>query len=68
MEASADLWREPLLARLERGIGRPLDAADRPCLAWRDAERTLTIHKPLLEELRKRNLISNVFRSHRPRG
>jgi hypothetical protein len=66
MEVVADPWRGQLLARLERGMARPLDASDRSCLAWCDADRTLTIHKPLLEELRARNLISNVFRSISP--
>jgi hypothetical protein len=68
MNVTADTWRGPLLARLERGMGRSLDAADCSCLGWRDSDRTLTVHQPLLKELRARNLVSNIFRSHGPRG
>ena len=66
---AAESWREQLLARLERGIGRSLRAVDLPCVVWHEANRTLTVHSPpLLSELRAQNLISNVFRSRVSRG
>jgi hypothetical protein len=65
MDKPIPAWREPLLARLERGMGRPMLGADGMCLVFSDADRTLTVRTPLLEELRTRNLISNVFRGKR---
>jgi hypothetical protein len=46
-------------------MGRPMVDADRPCLVFSDSDRTLTIRKPLIEELRQNNLVSNVFRGKR---
>ena len=60
-------WQRPLLARLERGMGRELLAADHAWLRWNPAAGTLTVDGgPLLLELRGRNLTSNVFRGPRP--
>jgi hypothetical protein len=65
MDTPIPTWRQRLLARLERGMGRPMVEADRSCLIFSEANHTLTIGKPLIEELRKHNLISNVFRGKR---
>lgn len=63
MEASRPIWRQQLLKRLEKALGRDLLDADFACLAWNDAGGTLIVEStPLLTELRARNLISNVFR------
>jgi hypothetical protein len=58
------IWRQTLLARLERGMGRALVDADRASLAWNESAGTLTVQSSeLLTELRARGLVSNVFRS-----
>ena len=60
-------WQQNLVTRIEAGLGRELIAADLNCLTWNAAAETLTVAAPpLLEELRARNLTSNVFRSRRP--
>lgn len=57
-------WQQNLLARLERGLGRELVAVDYQCVEWSQQARTLTVvSSPLRNELRTKNLISNVFRS-----
>jgi hypothetical protein len=62
-------WQRPLLARLERGMGRELLAADHACLRWNPAAGTLTVGAgPLLLELRGRSVTSNVFRGPPPPG
>jgi hypothetical protein len=34
------------------------------CIAWNEAAQTLMVEtQPLLRELRKRNIISNIFRT-----
>ena len=60
-------WQRPLLARLERGLGREMLPADHACMRWNPSAGTLTVDgAPLLLELRGRNLTSNVFRGPRP--
>jgi hypothetical protein len=64
MEASTPVWRQQLKKRLEKALGRGLLDADLACIVWNDAGGTLTVEsRPLLTELRARNLISNIFRS-----
>ena len=61
---STPLWRQLLLARLERGMGRAIVDTDRAGLAWNESAGTLTVQSsPLLTELRSRGMVSNVFRS-----
>ena len=56
------------MARLEVNMGRDMLAADLACLVWNDAAETLTVQsRPLLAELRERNLVSNVFRGAAPK-
>ena len=63
MEVSAPAWRQRLLKRLEKDMGRGMLDADLACIVWNDAVGTLTVQSaPLLTELKSRNLISNVFR------
>ena len=63
MEASTPVWRQQLVRRLEKALGRDLLDADLACIVWNDAGGTLTVQsQPLLTELRARNLISNIFR------
>jgi hypothetical protein len=57
-------WRQALLARLTRGVGRTLIDADQASLAWNETAGTLTVQSSaLLSELRRRGVASNVFRS-----
>jgi hypothetical protein len=57
-------WQRELIARLERGLGRPLMRADFDCVAWNVEGETLSVvGRPLLGELRANNLTSNVFRT-----
>jgi hypothetical protein len=57
-------WQRQLIKRLERGISRPITDEDMTCVSWDPQGRTLTVQSPpLLDELRARNLISNVFRT-----
>lgn len=57
-------WQRQLIERLERGMSRPITDQDMSCIAWDAQRRTLTVQSPpLLDELRARNLISNVFRT-----
>ena len=57
-------WQRSLIARLERGISRPVTDHDMVCVLWNPQGRTLTVQSPpLLTELRARNIISNVFRT-----
>ena len=61
-------WQRDLIGRLERGLGRPLLAADLACVAWdRGGETLSVVTRPLLGELRAQNLTSNVFRTWTPR-
>ena len=63
-ELNPPTWRDRLLVRLERGMGRPLGDADRASLLWNDALGTVTVQaSPLLSELRARGMASNVFRT-----
>ena len=63
MDSSTPLWRQQLLQRLAKALGRDLLDADLACIAWNDAGGTMTVEAtPLLTELRGRNLVSNVFR------
>lgn len=63
MKTATRVWRQQLVGRLEKALGRDLLDADRACLFWNDAGGTLIVQTaPLLTELRARNLISNVFR------
>ena len=66
----ADLkqWQRDLVVRLERGLGRPLLPADLACVIWNLTGETLSVaSRPLLGELRRGNLTSNVFRTWRTR-
>jgi hypothetical protein len=64
MEPPTPVWRQRLLTRLERDMGRGMLDADLACIVWNDAIGTLTVQSsPLLVELKARNLVSNVFRS-----
>lgn len=57
-------WQQNLLTRLERALGRELVVEDLHCIAWNATGEALTVEtSPLLQELRSRNLISNVFRT-----
>ena len=57
------VWQQQLLVRLEGDMGRAMLDADLACLVWNNDAGTLTVQfAPLLQELRARNLISNVFR------
>jgi hypothetical protein len=63
METKTPVWRQQLVKRLEKSLGRDLLHADFACIVWNDAGGTLTVEsQPLLTELRARNLISNIFR------
>jgi hypothetical protein len=63
LNESLEQWQRELMLRLERGLGRPLGAADTECIAWNVVEKTLSVvARPLLGELRANNLTSNVFR------
>ena len=58
------VWQRELVERLERGLGRALKAGDAPCVAWNLRAETMTVaSQPLLDELRAKNLTSNVFRT-----
>ncbi|HEX4056087.1 MAG TPA: hypothetical protein VHX86_17635 [Tepidisphaeraceae bacterium] len=60
-------WQQNLLTRLERALGRELVVEDLNCIVWNAMGEALTVETPpLLQELRSRNLISNVFRTRRP--
>jgi hypothetical protein len=57
-------WQRDLIARLERGLGRPLNAADLACVVWESGGQVMSVvGRPLLGELRTNNLTSNVFRT-----
>jgi len=61
-------WQRTLLMRLEHSLGRTLDLGDRACIGWNfPAETMSVVARPLLGELRARNLTSNVFRGWPPR-
>lgn len=61
-------WQRKLAARLAFALGRELTAADYGCIAWSTTPETLRVEaRPLLTELRGRNLTSNVFRTYVPR-
>jgi hypothetical protein len=65
METTKPVWRQQLVKRLEKALGRGLLDADFACIVWNDAGGTMTVQSaPLLTEVRGRNLISNVFRCH----
>jgi hypothetical protein len=60
-------WQQNLVVRLERALGRELLSADLDCIVWNAAGESLIVEAPpLLQELRRRNLISNVFRTRKP--
>lgn len=60
-------WQQHLVTRLEGALDRELVVADMTCIVWNAVGQALTVESPpLLRELRSRNLISNVFRTHRP--
>jgi len=60
-------WQQKLVTRLECALDRELIVADMDCIVWNAAGQALTVETPpLLREMRSRNLISNVFRTHRP--
>jgi hypothetical protein len=60
-------WQQNLVVRLERALGRELVVADLSCIVWNAAGEALIVESPpLLQELRGRNLISNVFRTRKP--
>ncbi len=57
-------WQQNLVMRLERDLGRELVVTDMDCIVWNTTGEALTVETPpLLQELRSRNLISNVFRT-----
>jgi hypothetical protein len=57
-------WQRDLIARLERGLGRPLVPADLVSLVWEPGRQVMSVvGHPLLGELRTNNLTSNVFRT-----
>ena len=63
-KAGLDPWQLDLIARLERGLGRPLLPADLACVAWEPGGKVMSVvERPLLGELRANNLTSNVFRT-----
>jgi len=65
-DPSLAYWQQVLVMRLEGALGRPLAPADLNCIVWNAAVESLTVEMhPLLGELRKHNLISNVFRSRK---
>ena len=55
-------WQRDVVIRLEESLGRTLIAGDLDSIAWNADQRTLAVYAPLLGELRRRNLISNIFR------
>jgi hypothetical protein len=60
-------WQQNLVLRIERALGRELLQADLDCIVWNAAGESLIVEAPpLLQELRARNLISNVFRTRKP--
>jgi hypothetical protein len=65
----ADLlqWQQKLISRLEHDLDRELVSGDLDCIAWNADGEAMTVEsQPLLQELRSRNLISNVFRTRKP--
>jgi len=63
-KARLEQWQRDLIARLERGLGRPLLPADLACVVWDSSGKAMSVvGRPLLGELRTNNLTSNVFRT-----
>ncbi|HEV8379231.1 MAG TPA: hypothetical protein VGP99_10305 [Tepidisphaeraceae bacterium] len=61
-------WQLDLVARLEGALRRKLVASDFDCIAWNEGGEAMIVEaRPLLHELRARNLTSNIFRSQRTR-
>ena len=59
-------WQLDLVARLEGALRRKLVAADFDCIVWNTEGEALRVEAmPLLQELRGRNMTSNIFRSQR---
>ena len=59
-------WQLDLVARLEGALRRKLVVADFDCIVWNTEGEALRVEAmPLLQELRGRNMTSNIFRSQR---
>jgi len=65
-ESKMSQWQLNLVARLEGALRRKLVAADFDCIVWNTEGEALRVEAmPLLQELRGRNMTSNIFRSQR---